>query len=254
MSQVDAKSQADGLRLEGLRAEVAGKEILHGVDLVVRPGEVHAIMGPNGSGKTTLASAVMGKPGYKVTGGRILVDGEDVTSLPTHERARKGLFMVSQYPAELPGVSFLDLAEQVLDREPAVVGSALLAEAERIGLKADLLGRSVNVGFSGGEKKRAETMQLALFGARYAVLDELDSGLDLDALRDVARRVAEMVRSTGIGVLAITHYSRLLQELKPDRVHVFAAGRVVRSGGPELAVELERTGYGEGAGEDGGAR
>ena len=244
MTSVDG-SRAISLKLEGLKASVAGREILHGVDLEVAAGQVHAIMGPNGSGKTTLASTVMGKPGYEVTGGRILLGGEDITAAPTHARAQGGLFMISQYPAELVGIQFEDLAHEVaLGRGTAPVSRAdLKEEAARIGLKAELLDRPVNVGFSGGEKKRAETMQLALFGAKIAVLDELDSGLDIDALRDVARRVASLVESTGLGVLVITHYSRLLTELKPDVVHVFSAGRIVRSGTAALATELEATGY-----------
>ena len=246
LSKAENKLAGD-LSLSNLHVKIGKREILKGVDLLVRPGEVHAIMGPNGSGKTTLASTIMGKPGYEVTEGTVSIGGTDLTHAPTFERALAGLFLISQYPAELVGVSFLELAAQVLGPRGSEVLSPkhLTEEAESIGLRLELLERSINVGFSGGEKKRAETLQLALFSARYAILDELDSGLDVDALRDVAQRVATMVRDDGIGVIVITHYSRLLKELEPDYVHVFSQGRIVRSGGPELAIELEKLGYQE---------
>ena len=236
------------LRIRDLHVSIGSQEILTGVDLVVKPGEVHAIMGPNGSGKTTLASTIMGKAGYSVTRGSISLGERNLTQSSTYERSRAGLFLISQYPAELPGISFVDLAAEVVAQRSsadAISSAHLSAEAEKIGLRADLLDRSVNLGFSGGEKKRAETMQLAVFGARYAILDELDSGLDIDALRAVAMRIASMVASEGIGVIAITHYSRLLSELAPDFVHVFSGGKIVRSGGHELAFELEKSGYAE---------
>ena len=241
-------SGAGSLKISKLHVSIGAQEILKGVDLEVRPGEVHAIMGPNGSGKTTLASTIMGKVGYEVTAGSISMGGRDLTEASTFERARAGLFLVSQYPAELPGISFIDLAAEVVAERNgamAISGARLAEEAEKIGLRSDLLERSVNLGFSGGEKKRAETMQLAVFGTKFALLDELDSGLDIDALRAVARRIATMVADEGIGVVAITHYSRLLQELAPDVVHVFSGGRIVRSGGHELAFELEKSGYAE---------
>jgi Fe-S cluster assembly ATP-binding protein len=234
------------LHVEGLRAKVAGREILTGIDLVVRSGEVHAVMGPNGSGKSTLSHVLMGKPGYEVTGGRVLLDGVDLLALPTWRRAQAGLFLALQYPIEVPGVSLADLLEQsfvAAGREPASVGAAIAAEATRIGVDERLVRRSLNVDLSGGEKKRNETLQLGVLRPRIAVLDELDSGLDVDALRACARRIEAATNDDGLGVLAITHYSRLLTELKPDVVHVMARGRIQQTGGPELADELERSGY-----------
>ncbi|NCY17025.1 MAG: Fe-S cluster assembly ATPase SufC [Actinobacteria bacterium] len=234
------------LRIEGLRAEVAGREILHGIDLVVRSGEVHAVMGPNGSGKSTLSHVLMGKPGYVVTGGSVTLDGVELLGLPTWQRARAGLFLALQYPVEVPGVSLDDLLTEALvgaGRDATVVHTAVAAEAERIGLATRLLDRPVNVDLSGGEKKRNETMQLAVLRPRFAVLDELDSGLDVDALRSCARRVEAATTEFDLGVLAITHYTRLLEELKPDVVHILVRGRIVETGGPEMADALETTGY-----------
>lgn len=234
------------LRIEGLRAEVAGREILHGIDLVVGSGEVHAVMGPNGSGKSTLSHVLMGKPGYTVTGGSVTLDGVDLLALPTALRAQAGLFLAMQYPVEVPGVSLDDLLTEALaaaGRDVSVVHAEVAAEAERIGLATRLLDRPVNVDLSGGEKKRNETLQLAVLRPRFAILDELDSGLDVDALRACARRVEAATNEFGLGVLAITHYTRLLDELKPDRVHILVKGRIVESGGPEMADALETTGY-----------
>jgi Fe-S cluster assembly ATP-binding protein len=239
-------SPVSELRIEGLTAKVAGREILKGIDLVVRSGEVHAVMGPNGSGKSTLAHVLMGKPGYEVTGGRVLLDGEDLLGRPTWQRAQAGLFLAMQYPIEVPGVSLLDLMEQSVvagGREPAAVAAAITSEAARIGFDERLVLRPLNVDLSGGEKKRNETVQLGVLRPRFAVLDELDSGLDVDALRACSRRIEAATNEDGLGVLAITHYSRLLTELKPDVVHVIARGRIQQTGGPELADELERTGY-----------
>lgn len=244
----NAIGSGTGLELDDLWVRIGDKEVLKGVSLNIAPGEVHAIMGPNGSGKTTLASTIMGKAGYEVTKGKIKLGGVDLTHARTYERARAGLFMISQYPAELVGVSFWDIAREVAKLgivSANISNDRLEKEADLIGLSRALLGRSVNVGFSGGEKKRAETLQLATFGTRFAVLDEIDSGLDIDALRDVSRSVARMVAETGIGVLVITHYSRLLKELHPDFVHVFANGCIQRTGDADLAFELERTGYRE---------
>jgi Fe-S cluster assembly ATP-binding protein len=243
------------LRIEALTASVGGSEILHGIDLVVGSGEVHAVMGPNGAGKSTLSHVLMGKPGYTVTGGSVTLDGIDLLALPTFERAKAGLFLAMQYPVEVPGVSLEDLLTQALGamgRDASVVHTAVAAEAERIGLPTRLLDRPVNVDLSGGEKKRNETMQLAVLRPRFAVLDELDSGLDVDALRACSRRVEEATEEFGLGVLAITHYSRLLEELKPDVVHILVKGRIVATGGPELADELERTGYAAWASDDSG--
>ena len=234
------------LRIEGLTAEVAGRQILHGIDLVVRSGEVHAVMGPNGSGKSTLSHVLMGRPGYVVTGGSVTLDGVELLGLPTWQRAQAGLFLAMQYPVEVPGVRLDALLGEALvqqGRDPSIVHAAVADEAERIGLATRLLERPVNVDLSGGEKKRNETLQLAVLRPRFAVLDELDSGLDVDALRDCARRVEAATDEFGLGVLAITHYTRLLDELRPDVVHILARGRIVHTAGPELAAELEETGY-----------
>ena len=246
------------LVIEGLRATVAGTEILKGVDLVVRSGEVHAVMGPNGSGKSTLSNVLMGKPGYEVTGGSVILDGADLLSLSTWERAQAGLYLAMQYPVEVPGISVLDVLSEAYaasGRDRSTVGGRMSAEAERIGFAAEFLERPLNVDLSGGEKKRNETVQLAVLAPRIAILDELDSGLDVDALRAVSRRI-EAATTEGfdggerLGVLAITHYTRLLEELHPDVVHIFAKGRIQESGGPELAARLEETGYASWVGEE----
>ena len=222
------------LVIRDLYVKVAGHEILRGVDLEVRSGEVHALMGPNGSGKSTLSHALMGRGDYEVTRGSVTIDGQDVLGLPTWQRAQLGLFLAMQYPVEVPGVPLAAVVSAASGGED--LSDAVAREAQGLGVRTELLTRGVNDEFSGGEKKRAETVQLA-------VLDEIDSGLDVDALRDVSRRVYALARDDDVGVLAITHYARLLEELRPDRVHVFMGGRIVRSGGPELADELERTGY-----------
>ncbi len=234
------------LVITDLHATVADREILKGVTLTVRSGEVHAIMGPNGSGKSTLSHVLMGRPGYAVTGGSILLDGVELVGMPTHERAQAGLFLGLQYPTEVPGVSIQSvLAESmaVAGRPRAEVESALAAEAARVGLDAAFLDRSLNVDFSGGEKKRNETVQLAVLGPRFAILDEIDSGLDVDALAQVSQRVEEATTEWGLGVIAVTHYNRLLEKLHADVVHIFARGRILESGGPELATQLEDSGY-----------
>jgi Fe-S cluster assembly ATP-binding protein len=237
------------LEIRGLRASVAGKEILNGIDLTVSSGEVHAVMGPNGAGKSTLSGVVMGKPGYEVTDGTVTLDGVDVLALPAWERATAGLHLVMQYPTEVPGVMLDDvLTEAMAERGRSTEGldELLRAEAARIGFEERFLHRPLNVDLSGGEKKRNETLQLAVLAPKIAILDELDSGLDIDALRDCARRVEDMSNDhdgAPLGVLAITHYSRLLHELRPDHVHILARGRIVESGGPELAAQLEADGY-----------
>ena len=241
------------LKISDLRAGVAGKEILKGIDLEVKSGEVHAVMGPNGSGKSTLSHVLMGRPGYEVLGGSVTLDGQELLGLPTWKRAQAGLFLVMQYPTEVPGVTLRDALEEAFrasDRDPARVPALVAAEAERIGFDARFLTRPLNVEFSGGEKKRNETLQLGVLQPRFAVLDELDSGLDVDALRACSRRVEESTANGGLGVIAITHYKRLLTELRPDVVHVLSQGRIVRSGGAELADELERTGYADYAKEE----
>ena len=231
------------LVVEGLRASVGGRAILHGLSITVGPGEVHALMGPNGSGKSTLSHALLGRPGYTIEAGTVTLDGVDLLALPTWQRARAGLFLGMQYPTEVPGVDMVDVLAAALGTAPEAVGVSMRAEAERIGFEERFLDRSLNVDLSGGEKKRNETVQLGVLRPKYAILDELDSGLDVDALRAVSRRVKEATQEFGLGVLAITHYNRLLTELTADVVHVFVKGRIVASGGPELAGELERTGY-----------
>ena len=249
------------LRIVDLRVRVAGKEILHGVDLEVSSGEVHALMGPNGSGKSTLSNALMGHPDYEVVGGSVTLDGEELLGLPTHVRAAKGLFLALQYPVELPGIHLEPMLREALTARGAddfdSLPALLAAEAVAVGLAPAAVARAVNVAFSGGEKKRNETVQLAVLRPKIALIDEIDSGLDIDALREVARRIEQMTEpgdaSSGdggrepLGVLAVTHYARLLAELRPDRVHVLRDGRVVASGGPELAAQLEESGY-EGVG------
>lgn len=229
------------LKITNLCASVEGVEILRGVDLEVSSGEVHALMGPNGSGKSTLSHVLMGRSDYTVTDGSVTIDGEEILGLPTWERARRGLFLTHQYPVEVAGVRVVDLVSAATDQN--VDDSRVRVEADRLGVRDEFLARGVNVEFSGGEQKRTETLQLAVLEPRFAILDEIDSGLDVDALRDVSRRIEAMTEETGLGVLAITHYARLLTELRPDRVHVFMGGRVVTSGGPELADELEAVGY-----------
>ncbi len=248
------------LEIRGLRASVGDTEILKGIDLTVSSGEVHAVMGPNGAGKSTLSGVVMGKPGYTVLGGSVTLDGVDVLALAAWERAVAGLHLVMQYPTEVPGVMLDDvLTEALASRGRATddLESLLRHEAERIGFDERFLHRPLNVDLSGGEKKRNETLQLAVLAPKIAMLDELDSGLDIDALRDCARRVEAMSNESHdgnepLGVLAITHYNRLLHELKPDRVHILAQGRIVASGGPELAAQLETDGYAAFAGAESG--
>ena len=230
------------LVITDLRAAAGGREILTGVSLTVRSGEVHAVMGPNGSGKSTLSHVLAGKPGYEVLGGSVTLDGVDLLALPAWERARAGLFLAMQYPVEVPGVPVGDVLGRA-GLDPVLVAERLSVESDRVGLDPEFLTRGVNVDFSGGEKKRLETVQLAVLRPKVAILDEIDSGLDVDALRAVSRRIEESTKEDGLGVLAITHYNRLLEELHADVVHIFAGGRVLESGGPELATRLEVEGY-----------
>ena len=234
------------LVISDLHVTVAGNQILNGVNLTISSGEVHAVMGPNGAGKSTLSAAIMGKPGYEITRGSVTLDGVDMLTLPTWKRAVAGLHLVMQYPTEVPGVKLNDTLAEALGargRSVATLESTIATEAARINFDAELIERPLNVDLSGGEKKRNETVQLAVLEPKIAILDELDSGLDIDALRDCARRVEDATRETNLGALVITHYSRLFEELKPDFVHILAKGKIVKSGGPELADELERDGY-----------
>ena len=234
------------LTISGLCAEVAGKQILNGIDLVINSGEVHAIMGPNGAGKSTLSAVIMGKPGYTVTAGSVTLDGVDLLALPTWKRALAGLHLVMQYPTEVPGVHVDEMLTEALTargRDTKDLTARIASEAAQINFDETLVSRALNVDLSGGEKKRNETLQLGVLEPKIAILDELDSGLDIDALRDCARRVEAATQQDNLGVLAITHYVRLLEELKPDVVHILSAGRIVKTGGPELADVLERDGY-----------
>ena len=241
------------LEITNLHATVADKPILKGLSLTVNAGEVHAIMGPNGAGKSTLGYTLGGRPGYAVTGGSASLDGQDLLALDPHERAAAGLFLGFQYPVEIPGVSFVQFLRESLNaqrksrgEEPLSGGEFLKLAREKAGLlkmDMDMLKRPVNVGFSGGEKKRAEMVQMGILDPKLALLDETDSGLDIDALRICGEGINAIMRKPGKAVLLITHYQRLLDYVKPDFVHVLAGGRIVRSGGPELALELEEHGY-----------
>jgi len=241
------------LSIRGLQASVAGKQILRGVDLEVRAGEVHAIMGPNGSGKSTLAQVLAGRESFEVTGGEVLYQGRDLLALAPEERAREGVFLAFQYPVEIPGVSNVYLLKAAVNAVRKHRGLApldaidflkLVREKSRlVEMSEEFLQRSVNQGFSGGEKKRNEILQMAMLEPRLAILDETDSGLDIDALRVVANGVNAM-RSPERAMILVTHYQRLLDYVVPDHVHVLAQGRIVRSAGRELALELERRGYG----------
>ena len=242
------------LKIENLHATVDGKEILKGISLELAPGQIHAIMGPNGSGKSTLSYVLAGRPGYEVTGGTVTLDGEDLLALDPHERAARGMFLGFQYPVEIPGVSNVQFLRTALNAQRRARGEAELSageflrlsreQADQLGLSMDMMKRHVNVGFSGGEKKRNEMVQMGIIDPRLAILDETDSGLDIDALRVVGDGINRIMRKPDKAVLLITHYQRLLDIVQPDRVHVLAGGRIVRSGGAELAHELEREGYG----------
>lgn len=246
------------LKIENLHATVADKPILKGLSLTINAGEVHAIMGPNGAGKSTLGYVLAGRPGYEVTDGSVVFDGIDLLDLEPHERAAAGLFLGFQYPVEIPGVSNVQFLREALNaqrkergQEPLSGGDFLKlarAQADAMGMSMDMLKRPVNVGFSGGEKKRNEMVQMGIINPRLAILDETDSGLDIDALRVVGDGINRIMRAPDKGVLLITHYQRLLDYVRPDFVHVLADGRIVKTGGAELALELEREGYAEVAG------
>lgn len=240
------------LEIKNLHVEVDGKKILNGLNLTIRKGEVAAIMGPNGSGKSTLSYVISGKEDYTVTEGDILLNGESILDLPANERAAKGLFLCFQYPLEIPGVATMTFLKAAMNAQRRARGEAELspgdfmktvrAAAAKLGINPDFLKRPLNVGFSGGEKKRMEILQMMLLGPTYSILDETDSGLDIDALRIVSEGVNAQ-RSPEHGILVITHYQRLLDYIVPDVVHVMAKGRIMHSGGPEIALELEKNGY-----------
>jgi Fe-S cluster assembly ATP-binding protein len=230
------------LTIEGLRVEVAGKEVLKGFDLVMKTGEVHVIMGPNGSGKSTLAHALTGHPGYKVLGGSVRIDDVELLTMSATDRARHGLLLAMQQPLEVAGVRPIDLLVAA-GVDPTDLRRRMHDEAERVELRPEILDRFVNVDLSGGERKRAEMVQFGMLRPRFAVLDEIDSGLDVDALGAVARRLSRANDEWECGILAITHFKRLLQELTPTMIHVMSEGRVVATGGPELSEILERDGY-----------
>jgi Fe-S cluster assembly ATP-binding protein len=241
------------LTIIDLHASVGDKPILKGLTLDVPAGEIHAIMGPNGAGKSTLANVLGGKPGYEVTGGSVMFRGQDLFALEPHERAAAGLFLGFQYPVEIPGVSNVQFLREALnaqrrsrDEAPLSGGEFLKLAKDKAGLlkmDMDMLKRQVNVGFSGGEKKRAEMVQMGILDPAFAVLDETDSGLDIDALRIVGAGINSIMRSPDKGVLLITHYQRLLDVVRPDKVSILAGGRIVETGGPELALRLEAEGY-----------
>ncbi|ALR19613.1 Fe-S cluster assembly ATPase SufC [Sphingobium baderi] len=241
------------LTIENLSNEIDGKVILKGLSLSINGGEVHAIMGPNGAGKSTLAYTLGGRPGYEVTGGSATFLGKDLFEMEPHERAAAGLFLGFQYPVEIPGVSNLQFLRESLNSQRRARGEKELnggefiklakEKAALLGLDMEMLKRPVNVGFSGGEKKRAEMVQMGILDPKLAILDETDSGLDIDALKTVGAGINAIMRRPDKAVLLITHYQRLLDYVKPDFVHVLAGGRIVKSGGPELALELEREGY-----------
>ncbi|MEN2785267.1 Fe-S cluster assembly ATPase SufC [Sphingomonas qilianensis] len=241
------------LKITDLHAEIDGKEILKGLSLSVNAGEVHAIMGPNGAGKSTLGYVLGGRPGYEVTAGSVAFAGQDLLDMAPHERAAAGLFLGFQYPVEIPGVSNVQFLREALNAqrrlrdEKPLSGAEFLklarAQADALSMDQEMLKRPVNVGFSGGEKKRNEMVQMGIIGPKLAILDETDSGLDIDALRVVGDGINRIMRQPDKAVILITHYQRLLDYVKPDFVHVLAGGRIIRSGGAELALELESEGY-----------
>ena len=248
--------------IKDLRVSVEGREILKGVSLSIDKGEVHAVMGPNGSGKSTLSHALMGHPGYEVTGGEVLFKGQNLLELEPDERARLGLYLAFQYPTVVPGITMANFLRTALnakrgydgkDKSKAVTPKEFRAllkdQMQTLRMDDSFLSRYINEGFSGGEKKRAEILQMAVLQPEIAILDETDSGLDIDSIQYVSESINSML-GPGLGVLIITHYNRILNFIKPDRVHVLVRGRIVRTGGPEVAEELERSGYAEWAAEE----
>jgi Fe-S cluster assembly ATP-binding protein len=247
MSATNGNGRAT-LEVRDLHATVEGKEILRGIDLTVRQGEIHALMGPNGSGKSTLSNVIMGRPGYEITQGSVVLNGEDITTITPDERAKRGLFLAMQYPTEIPGVSVVNFLRTAYQATKGEQISALAfrkhmkEQMDRLGIEDAMVQRYVNQGFSGGEKKRNEVLQLAVLEPQIALLDETDSGLDIDSLKLVAESVNQLV-GPELGVLIITHYQRMLNYITPEHVHVMMKGRIVKSGGPETAFELEEKGY-----------
>jgi Fe-S cluster assembly ATP-binding protein len=247
----ESPAETPALEIDDLHVSVDDREILRGVSLAVEPGSLHALMGPNGSGKSTLANTLLANPAYVVTGGRILLAGEDITGLPTDERARRGLFLGFQHPQEIPGVSVLSFLRQAIAKRKGIddfsvleVRLSLIDWTKRLGMDTRFQERYLNEGFSGGEKKRNEVLQMAMMEPDVAVLDETDSGLDIDALRQVAAGIGEVRNARPhLGILAITHYQRLLEHLVPDVVHVLVDGRIVATGGPEISLEVEARGF-----------
>jgi len=235
------------LEIKAFKVRVADKEILKGLNLEIKPGEVHALMGPNGSGKSSLAFALAGHPNYRVTGGKIFLGKTDLTGLKPEEKAKAGLFLAFQYPVGLGGVSFFNFLKTAVRSQGEKAGASdlllkLKSLSAKVGLKEDFLGRDLNFDFSGGEKKRAEVLQALVLKPKFAIFDEIDSGLDVDALRLIARQISFLAQE-GTGVLVITHYQRILTHLVPNFVHVLVEGRLIKSGGPELAKQLEKSGY-----------
>jgi Fe-S cluster assembly ATP-binding protein len=248
MNEMNGNGSPATLEIRGLHAEIEGKQILKGIYLIVRQGETHALMGPNGSGKSTLSNVIMGRPGYVVTQGQVIFNGENVTALTPDDRAKRGLFLAMQYPTEVPGVSVVNFMRTAYN---AVKGGQVSAlsfrkhmkeQMEKLGIEDAMVNRYVNQGFSGGEKKRNEVLQLAVLEPQIAILDETDSGLDIDSLKLVATGIQQLV-GPELGVLVITHYQRILNYITPDQVHVMMKGRIVKSGGAELAHMLEEKGY-----------
>ena len=251
------------LVIDNLTNAIGGKTILNGLSLSIGAGEIHAIMGPNGAGKSTLAYSLGGRPGYEPTKGAATLNGADLLAMAPHERAAAGLFLGFQYPVEIPGVSNVQFLREALNSQRAARGEAPLSAADflrlarekaaLLGMDMEMLKRPVNVGFSGGEKKRAEMVQMGILDPKLAILDETDSGLDIDALKTVGAGINAIMRAPDKSVLLITHYQRLLDYVKPDYVHVLSAGRIIRSGGPELALLLEREGYADVVGAEAAA-
>ncbi|MCL5102287.1 MAG: Fe-S cluster assembly ATPase SufC [Candidatus Marsarchaeota archaeon] len=237
------------LEIKDLKAEIAGKKILDGVSLSINKGEFHVLMGPNGSGKTTLAKAIMGHPGVKITGGDILLDGKSILGLSPDKRAKQGLFMLFQNPSEIDGVGFVNFLrsslesvnEQTINTKEFM--DSIKENAEQLKFDRNIVGRSLNKGFSGGEKKKAEVLQMAILKPKIAILDEPDSGLDVDAIKIVAENINRIIEQNSPGLLVITHYSRILKFMKPEHVHVMMNGKIIKEGEPHLIEEIEKAGY-----------